>query len=295
MLSKSERVSIVLPTYNGSRHLSESIESCLAQTHADLEVIVVDDASDDDTPEVLRRCRDPRLRILRHETNRKLPAALNTGFASSSGNFLTWTSDDNRYHPDAISKMLAALHRNPEAGLVYAGFRLIDPSGNVTRTVEAEPPRMLVRKPVVGACFLYRREVYEQIGDYRQERAGIEDYDYWLRVAARFTIVALPEILYDYRVHPHSLTGSMSCSDIARAYDSLQTDVFGPDAGRFRRHLGELYMSRAFEAYLTSRYDKVAGNVLKGVINDRSFLGNRGVYSILVRSLWRKFCQRQLG
>src|SRR6266508_190816 len=113
-------VSIVLPTYNGSRYLEESIDSCLKQTFEDIELIIVDDCSTDDTPQIVARYRDPRLRVIRHETNRKLPAALNTGFAASKGTYLTWTSDDNRYAPNAIEVMMQALETSPEIGLVYA-------------------------------------------------------------------------------------------------------------------------------------------------------------------------------
>src|SRR5262245_61923913 len=92
-------VSIVLPTYNGSRFLAESIQSCLDQTYPDFELIIVDDCSTDVTPAIIAEfsARDSRVHTVRHEKNKKLPGALNTGMALSRGRFLTWTSDDNLY------------------------------------------------------------------------------------------------------------------------------------------------------------------------------------------------------
>lgn len=102
MAENSPKVSIVLPTYNGARYLRQSIDSCLGQTYRNLELIVVDDASTDTTPEIIRSYQDPRIRVIRHEKSKMLPESLNTGFRAVSGDYLTWTSDDNYYVPEAI-------------------------------------------------------------------------------------------------------------------------------------------------------------------------------------------------
>jgi glycosyltransferase involved in cell wall biosynthesis len=105
-------VSIILPTYNGSRFLERAIQSCLGQTYFSIELIIVDDASTDSTPEILARAvkQDTRVRVIWHDRNRKLPAALNTGFSEAKGEFLTWTSDDNEYLPNAIEQMVDFLN-----------------------------------------------------------------------------------------------------------------------------------------------------------------------------------------
>ncbi len=278
-------VSIVMPTYNGARYIRESIDSCLNQTYSNFELIIVDDFSSDGTPQILCEYRDPRMRFIRHEANRKLPAALNTGFAASNGEYLTWTSDDNRYAADAIEVLVHALEQNPGAGLVYAGVRLIDEFGDLIRIEPAEPPELLHKKCIVGACFLYRRTVYEQIGDYNEALYRIEDYEYWLRVAQRFELKALPEILYDYRRHPGSLTNEETFVQRAIAYDKVQTIVFGPDPKRFRQYLGELYISKAFEEYLARHYGNVFTLILRSFAYNNSYLRNRGVWSIMFRSV----------
>jgi len=205
------RVSIVLPTWNGSTYLAESIASCLQQTYADLEVVVVDDASTDETPFIIAECarRDPRVRPLRHEKNTGLPRALNTGFAAARGEYLTWTSDDNRFFPMALDEMAAVLDADPAVAHVYADLEIIDGDGRVLARESAMEPRDLVagHDRTGIACFLYRRGVYERVGDYAEDLFLAEDYDYWLRMlGAGLRMHHLPKTLYQYRRHASSLT-----------------------------------------------------------------------------------------
>lgn len=213
-------VSIVLPTHNGERYLAQSIESCLAQTYRDLELIVVDDCSSDATPQIARRFADadPRVRVLRNDPNRKLPASLNRGFAETKGAFLTWTSDDNWYRPEAIASMVEVLEARPSVALVYADVTDIDDAGAEIRKWRAAEADSLVERNCVGACFLYRRAVMERLGGYAEDLFLAEDYDYWLRVYAAFEIQPLNRDLYAYRRHPDSLTNRhlAKVRDIAR-------------------------------------------------------------------------------
>ena len=217
------RVSIVLPTYNGSRYLEQSIRSCLDQTFRDLELIIVDDCSTDETPQIISRfvAADARVRTVRNERNCRLPGSLNSGFAVSRGRYLTWTSDDNLYRPDAISQMVGALDEDPQAGLVYAPMTYIDATGKPQGPgYSGGPPDTLAYRNPVGACFLYRREVYETIGDYVDGLFLVEDWDYWLRVAERFRLRTIPNDLYLYRLHEGSLTRQRQ-GDIQRAFRQL--------------------------------------------------------------------------
>ncbi|MDH7568019.1 MAG: glycosyltransferase family A protein [Armatimonadota bacterium] len=206
-------VSIVLPTYNRASRLPAAIESCLAQTYTNIELIVVDDGSTDATPQVLARFaeKDRRVRIIRQQ-NQRLPRALNAGFHASRGAFLTWTSDDNRYRPNAIALMVEALQSNPSVGLVYCDFDRVDDTGRLIQRVQLPGPEMLPHRNCVGPCFLYRREVFQAIGDYDPRHELAEDYDYWLRVYSRFAIMHLEGVSpYEYGVH----AGAMSAREVA--------------------------------------------------------------------------------
>ena len=216
------RVSIVLPTFNGMQYLGQSIASCLAQTHRRIEIVLVDDGSGPEVEQCVRGFGDPRLKYIRHAVNRGLPAALNTGFAAAAGDLLTWTSDDNLYAPDAIEQMVRFLSTYPDVDFVYADAHEIDKEGRVVGVLWVEPPDWLRVKNRVGGCFLYRRRVYETLGGYDQAAVLAEDYDYWLRVARRFTMQRLFRILYSYRYHPRSLTSSSTRENVQRQAERVK-------------------------------------------------------------------------
>jgi len=177
----------------------------LNQSYASLEVIVVDDCSTDETAELLRSYRDPRLRTIRHDQNRQLPAALNSGFALAQGQYLTWTSDDNRYAPTAIATM-AQLLETTHVDLVYADMRYMDRAGNLGERAVLQEPFDPVSGHTIGACFLYTRWLRDLCGDYDEECFLAEDFDYWIRVSQQGVMRHLPEVLYYYRRHERSLT-----------------------------------------------------------------------------------------
>jgi glycosyltransferase involved in cell wall biosynthesis len=201
-------VSIVMPVFNGARYLRESLDSILAQTHSSWQLVIVDDGSTDETPRIVGDYvrRDSRVETVRHERNRGVFAGLNTGFARARGDYLTWTSDDNRYAPGAFAEMGLVLGVRPDIDLVYSDYTIIDEHGNAVSEVRVPDVSQLVYQNVIGGCFLYRRRVYDELGDYGDEPAMALDFDYWLRVSTRFRMAPLHKILYEYRYHPGSLT-----------------------------------------------------------------------------------------
>lgn len=231
--STTNLVSIVLPTYNGSTYLAKAVESCLRQDYRELELIVVDDASTENVFSIIEpyRARDIRVRYIRHETNQKLPAALNTGFRASSGGFLTWISDDNEFSHDAIGVMVAFLNETPDIGLVFADTTKIDEFGNTLDFQNIRPAKSFgFLGNCVGPCFLYRRKVYEVTGEYDTSHFLMEDYDYWIRIRERFAFGYLPKKLYSVRYHPRSLTAQRRAL-IDQAYVSVMEHRLEADPG----------------------------------------------------------------
>lgn len=214
-------VSIVLPTHNGSRYLAEAIGSCLSQTWSDLELIVVDDCSTDSTPEILAGLQDPRLLVIRNETNLKLPASLNRGFSHSRGKLLTWTSDDNLFEPEAIERMRDTLRGGYD--VTYAEQQIIDEEGRDLGLFGIDQPEVLRARNIVNACFLYTREVHEALGGYDESLFLVEDWDFFLRALDRFRFAVTPGVLYRYRRHSGSLTETRraeACRALARMFES---------------------------------------------------------------------------
>ncbi len=218
MNKTSVKVSIVLPTYNGSRYLRQSIDSCLKQTHKNIELIIVDDGSTDNTPKIIQSYKDARIKYIKHEKNRGTPNALNTGFAYSTGEYLTWISDDNLYKEKAIEKMLFFL-KEKEIEFVYCDFYLFENDDILKRSIMRLPDiPSLEKQDNVGPCFLYSRKVKEAVGDYNPDFFFIEDYDYWIRVSKKFPMGHLNEPLFFFRTHPASITSS-------RYYDTKINDA----------------------------------------------------------------------
>ncbi len=202
------RISVVLPVHNGEAYLGQAIESILAQTFGDFELICVDDGSSDATPTILDRYAkaDRRVRIITNRPNKGLPGALNTGFAAAQGALHCWTSDDNIARPHMLERLVGALDANPEAAIAHADYSVIDAKGCVTGFQKVGPVSELLLGNRIGAAFLYRKEVTQALAGYDEALFGVEDYDFWLRAARMFSFVTLNEDLYLYRRHEGSLT-----------------------------------------------------------------------------------------
>ena len=205
-------ISIILPIYNGEKYMRESIESILAQSYRNWELLIIDDGSTDNTQAISQEYenRDCRIHYIKNEKNMRLPRTLNRGFSLAIGDYLTWTSDDNYYYPTAIEKMVDAL-KSHNKDFVFASCDIINADGKVIEVISVNDnsPKMLVGSNSVGACFMYSRKVYETIGNYDPELTLVEDFDYWQRVVAKFSPICISEKLYAYRWHESALTSTM--------------------------------------------------------------------------------------
>ena len=234
-------ISVVLPVWNHKRFVATAIRSVLTQTWRNLELIIIDDGSDDGlSPELGAAIEnDPRARVVRR-SHEGLPRSLSSGFRLAQGDLLTWVSADNILRPDALASMAHFLLMHPKVAMVYADMDLIDGKGkpltgsdyrvsaqrpeatNQLRLPRAVETLGLAEDNFIGACFLYRAEMARLLGDYDASRVGVEDYDYWLRIAAAAHIAHLDsdECLCSYRVHDDSISVRQA-GDIVRDVPNL--------------------------------------------------------------------------
>lgn len=219
-----KKVSIVLPVYNGANYVAAAIESVMAQTYQNWELIVVNDCSTDNTLQICQTLakKDKRIKVISNEQNLKLPNSLNAGFALGTGDYYTWTSHDNLYKPQAIEVLVKVLQEDQTTVMVYGDFIRIDAEGNIISQETLKEPQYLVAGNTCGAYFMYTAEAAKRVGKYDADLFLAEDYDYWVRMCQCGEIKHIPDNLYLYRTHPNSLTETRLMAILEMTYQVMK-------------------------------------------------------------------------
>ena len=214
------RVSIVIPTYNRSAIVRRAIDSVLDQTFTDLEIIIVDDGSTDDTREALAAYPD-RVRYVRQE-NAGPAAARNHGMLLARGDYIGFLDSDDAYLPQNVEKHLRVFEANPGAGLVYCGIEILDRNGDHVKNVLPNPgdrghvlDRLIRYNFITSSTVLLRRKAMEFAGEMNTSLWFAEDWYYWLRVASRFPVDFVGEVLVRYQRSAVSLSHGTAIATIA--------------------------------------------------------------------------------
>lgn len=202
----SPRVSAVIPTFNRAHFLANAIETVLAQTCSDLEVLVVDDGSTDGTAEVVADYT-PSVRYLR-QRHLGLCAARNTGILHSRGEFVAFLDDDDEWLPRKLDLQLQAFREHPSAAVVGGGCIYVDeylePLGEPVRGpgfVRYEDFAVGASLPGSGSNTLIRRSVFAEVGLFDTKLVRADDRDMWLRISERYPVYAVAEPTARIRVH----------------------------------------------------------------------------------------------
>lgn len=221
-LSTRPRVSVVVPCYNYGRFLPEAVSSALDQEGLDVDVLIVDDASTDDSADVALRLAqaDPRVDVLLHETNRGHIQTYNDGLTKVTGDYVVLLSADDLLGRNALTRAVALMERFPRVGLVYGWAqsfsRLPTPEPYRTRHWSTWPGRewlgLAARR---GRCFLLspeavmRREAFAETGGYDARLPHSGDFDMWMRTAARWDVGRVNETQAFYREHDQNMHRTM--------------------------------------------------------------------------------------
>lgn len=209
-MNQPPRVSVILPTFNRSGYLRQAIESVLAQTYANFEIILVDDGSTDDTPAAVAAFGDPRIVYLR-QNNQGRSAARNTGLRQARGEYIAFLDDDDLYLPQKLASQTAFLDAHTEIGLVAGGAQIIAADGAFLRNLEPwenQPelslPGCLYSCPLLTCAVLLRRQWLEALDHWFDPAMDhAEDTDLWIRLLiAGCRMSWLPLVVSAYRQHP---------------------------------------------------------------------------------------------
>ena len=215
-------VSIIIPAYNHADYLRQSIDSVLAQDYTNLELIVIDDGSTDNTVEVLKELGNDF--IWESQANEGQSNTLNKGWDLAKGDILAYLSADDVLEPNAVTAAVSALQKYPDVVATYCDFKLLDSASRLVRVVktpEYSYEKMLttVSCPIGPGAF-FRRSAYLKSGPWNPTFKQMPDYDFWLRLGLHGGIIRLPQVLAGFRVHEGSQTYSIASPQ--RAEESVQ-------------------------------------------------------------------------
>ncbi|MFB2938274.1 glycosyltransferase family 2 protein [Aerosakkonemataceae cyanobacterium BLCC-F154] len=208
-------ISVIIPAYNAEKTILETIQSLQKQTFSDFEIIVINDGSIDGTLELLHSINEPRLKVFSYP-NGGLPVARNRGINHATGEYITFIDADDLWTPDKLADQLAALQEHPEAGVAYSWTAFIDENSEFLYAWEPiyyqgdVYPTLLLRNFISsGSNILVRREFIDAAGRFDPELKSAEDWDYYIRLAARCQFVLVPKYQILYRRSSGSMTSKV--------------------------------------------------------------------------------------
>ena len=202
-------ISVIIPTYNRAHLLGRSIQSVLAQTYGNLELLIIDDCSGDNTGEFVKGLSDERIRYYRNEQNMGPAASKNKGISLAKGEFLAFQDDDDVWKPEKLARLMEVWKRegNEETGMIYHEMQekesaeFIPPRELPLEWKSGEIFRYMLLYPIVGgAASLIRKTYMDELGGFCENLGSIEDYEFYLRMAKKYRILFVGEplmIIYD--------------------------------------------------------------------------------------------------
>ncbi|MBD2022176.1 glycosyltransferase family 2 protein [Leptolyngbya sp. FACHB-36] len=214
MMNSKPPVSVLLPAYNSQRYVAETVESILAQTMSDFELIIIDDGSTDDTLKILQQyaAKDSRIRLSSHE-NQGVSRTRNQLLAQAQGEIIAVMDADDVALPDRFARQLEFLQTHPEVVCVGAAHEVIDEEGRLlTCLILPEDDAEIQRQALAGhgsichPCAMIRRSALLQVGGYDERLLSAHDLDLWLKLGEVGQLANLKDVLMRYRINTQSVS-----------------------------------------------------------------------------------------
>lgn len=201
------QVSVLIPTYNYARYVGYAVNSVLEQSYPNVEIIVVDDGSTDNTRDVLKSYAS-RIHYI-YQENGGTGSALNTGIVAAAGKYICWLSSDDVFYPDKVARQVQLMESRPELGFSYTSFCVIDAQGQWQYDVQSPyyPERKEMVQKLMEGCFIngssvmMSRAALDTVGLFDEAMGMVHDYDLWFRFLRWHPCGFLDEILLGYRWH----------------------------------------------------------------------------------------------
>ena len=278
------KVSVIIPTYNRSNFLRAAVQSVLNQTFTDFDIVIVDDASEDDTQAVVASFSDDRIKCIRHPLNRQIAATRNTGMVNSGGEYIAFLDDDDQWLPEKLAKQVAILDGSASSvGAVYTAFDQVDvATKDVLRTIRPGKRGHILHELCIrnwigtASTVCLRRRCLDEVGLFDESVAFGEEYDMWIRLAV--PIVAGEEPTPFQRVAAASDFGN----GVAAAFDRARYSCINPDLTVTLHRLP----STQWVGLDSATYPERTGfGMAESVLNDERGRIGRAVQTVLIEEL----------
>jgi len=285
-------VSLITPTYNRLSFIVETIDSVLSQTYFNIEYIIIDDASTDDTYQFLKNKYGNRIKILRNKRNLGQVFSLNKGWSICKGRYIGYLSDDDWLYPDAISELVSTLILNKKSVCVFPDCDLVDKNSIVVKKNICKPfdleDTLITQRCYIGPGALFKRSAYNKIGGWNHSIRLGPDREFWIRMSKMGDIQMLPRTLAAYRTHSDSTSVKVPSGALCNEYFEVLDDYYLKE-----KNIPPSIANRKNEAYasvyfLMARYDFARRNLSSGITNykkafflDRKFRGIRPFFKLV--------------
>jgi glycosyltransferase involved in cell wall biosynthesis len=291
------KISVIIPVYNGEKTIKQTLESVLNQTLFDLEIIVINDGSTDKTKEIVNSICDSRLQIFSYK-NAGLSASRNRGLFQAIGEFVAFIDADDLWTPDKLESQFKALQENQQAAVAYSWTDYIDTEGKFiksgkypTATGNIYSKLLLSNILENGSNPLIRKQAFDTVGNFDESLTAAEDWDMWLRLASHYEFVLVPKAQILYRVSANSMSTNLKIQEVAslqvieRAFSQSESASF---QHLKKSSLANLYLYLTFKALESANKlakSRIAANFLGKCIKHDSSMLRGGKKVILIAIL----------
>ena len=262
---QNKLVSVIIPTHNRADLLPETIKSVLAQTYNNIEIVVVDNGSTDNTGEVIAKMNVAALRYYRQENSGGPAGPRNNGFKHSSGEYIAFLDSDDIWLPDKIKRQVEILENNSRVGLVFCQCKFFGEGYHENKLYPSKAfsgnifEKLILGNFVPTVSVLCRREALEQIGvfDENPNLRAFEDYELWIRIAYKFQFHYINEPLCLFRVHPQNFLGMNNLKSHLGAFRALCSAInkVGFNETQLKKAVGHHYLTTAMAWLENENYD----------------------------------------
>ena len=281
------KVSVIIPCYNYGRYLARAVDSVLSQTFSDFELLVVDDASTDDTALVAQGYADRKLlRLIRRKQNKGLSAARNLGMENATGEYLVFLDADDTIAPEKLARQVEFLDKHTAAALVYSDVEYVDEAKHATRYFPGvlarygKLPQGDVFEELLSGNFMtvnsvmVRASCVAAAGLFDENLRAMEDWDMWLRICMSGGAGYIDSVLASVFVHKNSMSADTVTMRLAqlsillkleKSCRAVSLDVLAKQTSLAKRYLADAYNKRGLAAYEAGDFSGAAHSFAQSI------------------------------